>query len=94
MERRNRKMSDNKKIVSLDDNNKLVIKDDNAVTTIKGTTSKIEGVYEISDEDVKKLLVLINDKTILEKGISYDFIEKKCTSGTQILTSDEALSIV
>ena len=42
-------MSDNKKIVKFDENDKIVIEDDNAVTTINGTTSKIEGVYEIAD---------------------------------------------
>ena len=87
-------MSDNKKIVRFDENNKIVIEDDNAVTTIEGTTSKISGTYEISDEDVEKLLVLINNKTILKKSISYSFIEKMYISGTLIFNSDEALDKV
>lgn len=84
-------MSDNKKTVRLDENNKLVIENDNAEITSEGTTSKISGVYEISDYDVEKLLVLINDKTILKKGISYSFIEKMYISGTHIFSSNEAL---
>ena len=84
-------MSDNKKRVRLDENNKLVIENDNAEITSEGTTSKISGKYEISDCDVEKLLILINDNTILKKGISYSFIEKMYISGTHIFTRDEAL---
>lgn len=87
-------MSDNKKIVRFDENGKLVIENDNAVITINGTTSKIEGTYDISDEDVEKLLVLINDKTVLKTHWPYSFIGNVLSSGTQILTSDEALSII
>jgi hypothetical protein len=93
MERRNRKMSDNKKIVSLDDNNKLVIKDDNVVTTIEGITSNISGTYEISAEDVEKLLVLLNDKTTIKKIYPYGVLGVyDGPPGIQILTSDEAVN--
>lgn len=91
-------MSDNKKIVRLDENDKIVIEDDNAVTTIKGTTSKIEGVYEISDDDVEKLLVLINNNTTAKTITRYSMLGKTYMQHIQILTSDEAtnkaLSIV
>lgn len=86
-------MSDNKK-VRLDENNKLVIEDDNAVTTINGTTSNISGTYEISDYDVGKLLVLINDNTLSKPVYSYSIIGTPLKTGTQILTSDEAVSII
>ena len=82
-------MSDNKKRIRLDENNKLVIEDDNAVTTIEGTTSKIEGVYEMDGEDVEKLLVLINDKTILKPIISH--IERFYIPRAQIITCNEEL---
>lgn len=87
-------MSDNKKVVRLDENNKIVIEDNNSVTTIEGTTSKLEGVYEISDEDVAKLLLLINNNTILKNIMSYTimgsvFVSGKCTR--EILTCDDAL---
>lgn len=87
-------MSDNKKIVRFDENNKLVIENDNAIITNKGITSKIEGVYEISDKDVEKLLVLINDNILAKPVHLYNFIEKMWTRSTQIITSDEAMSIV
>lgn len=83
-------MSDNKKRVRLDNNNKIVIENDNAEITSEGTTSTIKGVYEIYDEDVEKLLVLINDNT-LKKIISYSIMGHMYTSYTQFLTSDEAL---
>ncbi len=87
-------MSDNRKIVKLDENNKIVIEDNNSVTTIEGTTSKLEGVYEISDSDVAKLLLLINNNTIVKNIMSYTimgsvFVSGKCTH--EILTCDEAL---
>lgn len=84
-------MSDNKKRVRLDENNKLVVEDNNAVTTIEGTTSKISGVYEIADDDVAKLLLLINNNTIVKPIIGYSILERRYTSHTQILTCDEAL---
>lgn len=87
-------MSDNKKRIRLDDNNKLVIENDNAKITMEGTTSIISGTYEISDEDVEKLLVLINDKTIVEIHWPYSFFGNALRTGTQILTSDEAVSII
>jgi hypothetical protein len=86
-------MSDNKK-VRLDENNKLVIENDNAVITSEGTTSKIKGVYEISDEDVEKLLILLNNNTIQKKIISYSMlgcIYKPGSQSTKIFTSDEAV---
>lgn len=86
-------MSDNQKIVSLDDNNKLVIKDDNVVTTIEGITSNISGTYEISAEDVEKLLILLNDKTTIKKIYPYGVLGVyDCPPGIQILTGDEALN--
>ncbi len=87
-------MNDIKKRVRLDENNKLVVEDNNAVTTIEGTTSKIEGVYEMDGEDVEKLLVLINDNTIEKTVYSYRFIGPVFKPNTQIITSDEAVSIV
>lgn len=82
-------MSDNKRI-KLDDNNKLVIENDNAKITYEGTTSKIKGTYEISDEDVEKLLVLLNDKTIVKTITAYSMLRKMYMPHIQILTSDEA----
>lgn len=98
-------MSDNKKIVRFDKNDKLVIEDNNAITTIEGTTSKIEGVYEISDNDVERLLLLINDNTIVKEFYSYSItgtimgsIYMPGSRTTYIITSDkavdEALSVV
>lgn len=84
-------MSDNKKRVRLDANNKIVIENDNAEITSEGTTSKIEGVYEISDDDVAKLLILINNNTIVKKIIAYSMLRRMCVPHIQILTSDEAL---
>lgn len=84
-------MSDNKKIVKFDENDKIVIEDDNAVTTINGTTSKIEGVYEISDEDVEKLLVLINNNTTVKTTTVYSLLARMYMPHIQILTSDEAV---
>jgi hypothetical protein len=93
MERRNRKMSDNKKIVRLDENNKIVIEDDNAVTTIEGTTSNIIGTYEISADDVEKLLILLNDKTTIKKIYPYGVLGfYDYPPGIQILTGDEAVN--
>ena len=87
-------MSDNKKIVRFDENGKLVIENDNAVITSEGTTSKFFGTYEISAEDVEKLLVLINDKTIVEIHWPYSFFGSTLKTGTQILTRDEAISSI
>lgn len=84
-------MSDNKKRVRLDENNKLVVENDNATIAYEGTTSKISGKYEISDDDVKKLLVLINNNTAVNKIIDYSILERRYTSHIQILTCDEAL---
>lgn len=84
-------MSDNKKVVRLDENNKIVIEDNNSVTTIEGTTSKLEGKYEISDDDVAKLLVLINNNTALKPITEYSILERRYVPHTQILTCDEAL---
>ena len=82
-------MSDNKRI-KLDENDKIVIEDDNAVTTINGTTSKIEGTYEISADDVEKLLVLINNNTTVKTITAYSMLGKMYMPHIQILTSDEA----
>ena len=84
-------MDNIKKRVRLDENNKLVVEDNNAVTTIEGTTSKISGVYEISDDDVAKLLLLINNNTIVKNIISYSIMGNAHVLGTQIITCDEAL---
>lgn len=84
-------MSDNKKRVRLDENNKLVVENDNATIAYEGTTSKISGKYEISDDDVKKLLVLINNNTAVNNIIDYSIQERRYTSHIQILTCDEAL---
>lgn len=84
-------MSDNKKTITLDENNKLVVENDNATIAYEGTTSKISGKYEISDYDVEKLLVLINNNTTVKKIIAYSVLERRYTSHTQILTCDEAL---
>lgn len=88
-------MSNNKKRIRLDVNNKIVIENDNAEITSEGTTSKISGVYEISDDDVAKLLILINNNTIMKKIISYSIMGSIAgnmnISHTQFLTSDEAL---
>ena len=84
-------MNDIKKRVRLDENNKLVVEDNNAVTTIEGTTSKISGKYEISDDDVAKLLVLINNNTAVRPITEYSILERRYAPHTQILTCDEAL---
>lgn len=84
-------MSDNKKRVRLDNNNKIVIENDNAEITSEGTTSKIEGVYEISDDDVAKLLILINNNTIVKPIIAYSMLRRTYMPHIQIITSDEAL---
>ena len=84
-------MSNNKKRVRLDENNKLVVENDNATIAYEGTTSKISGKYEISDDDVERLLVLINNNTTVKKIIAYSVLERRYTSHTQILTCDEAL---
>lgn len=87
-------MSDNKKIVRFDENDKLVIEDNNAITTIEGTTSKIEGVYEIADYDVERLLLLINDNTIVKEVYSYSIMGSIYIPGsrtTYIITSDKAV---
>lgn len=87
-------MSDNKKRIKLDNNNKIVIENDNAEITSEGTTSKISGVYEISDDDVAKLLILINNNTILKKIISHSILGSIMGNmyvSHQFLTSDEAL---
>lgn len=86
-----KKMSENKKIVRFDENDKLVIENDNAVITSEGTTSKIEGVYEISDDDLEKLLVLINNNTIVKTTAVYSLLAKMNMPRIQILTSDEAV---
>ena len=83
-------MSDNKKIVRFDENNKIVIENDNAVITSEGTTSKIEGVYEIYENDVEKLLVLINNNTTVKTITAYNMLGKTYMPQIQILTSDEA----
>ena len=85
-------MSDNKKRVRFDEDNNLVVETDNAKITKEGTTSFISGTYEISDEDVEKLLVLINDKTIVKPHWSYSLFGNALKVGTRILTSDEAVS--
>lgn len=82
-------MDDIKKRVRLDNNNKLVVENDNAEITSEGTFSNIEGVYEIDGEDVEKLLVLINDKTILKPFISH--IERFYIPRAQIITCNEEL---
>lgn len=87
-------MSDNKKIIRFDEDNNIVVENDNAKITKEGTTSIISGTYEISDEDVEKLLVLFNDKTIVEIHWPYSFFGNALKAGTQILTSDEAVSII
>lgn len=84
-------MSNNKKRVRLDENNKLVVENNNATIAYEGTTSKISGKYEISDYDVEKLLVLINNNTTVKKIIAYSVLERRYTPHTQILTCDEAL---
>lgn len=85
-------MSDNKRI-KLDENNKIVIEDDNAVTTIEGTTSNISGTYEISADDVEKLLILLNDKTTIKKIYPYGVLGVyDGPPGIQILTGDEAVN--
>lgn len=84
-------MSDNKKRVRLDNNNKIVIENDNAEITSEGTTSKISGVYEISDDDVAKLLILINNNTIVKPIIAYSMLRRTYMPHIQIITSDEAL---
>lgn len=83
-------MSNNKKIVRFDEDNKIVIENDNAKITKEGTTSKIEGVYEIADCDVEKLLVLINNNTTVKTITAYSMLGKTYMPHIQILTSDEA----
>lgn len=84
-------MSNNKKIVRFDEDNKIVIENDNAKITKEGTTSKIEGVYEIADCDVEKLLVLINNNTTVKTATVYSVLGRAYMPHIQILTSDEAV---
>ena len=86
-------MSDNRKLIRLDENGKLVVENDNAIITSECTTSKISGKYEIADYDVEKLLVLINNNTIVKNIISYSVMGFHA-SGTRILSCDEALEEV
>lgn len=83
-------MSDNKKRLRFDEDNKIVIENDNAKITKEGTTSIISGTYEISDEDVEKLLVLINNNTTVKTITAYSMLGKMYMPHIQILTSDEA----
>lgn len=83
-------MSDNKKRLRFDEDNKIVIENDNAKITKEGTTSIISGTYEISDEDVEKLLVLINNNTTVKTITAYSMLGKTYMPHIQILTSDEA----
>ena len=83
-------MSDNKKRLRFDADNKIVIENDNAKITKEGTTSIISGTYEISDEDVEKLLVLINNNTTVKTITAYSMLGKTYMPHIQILTSDEA----
>lgn len=86
-------MSDNKKVVRLDENNKIVIENDNTLIAIEGTTSNISGAYEISADDVEKLLILLNDKTTIKKISPYGVLGfYDCPPGIQILTGDEAVN--
>lgn len=94
-------MSDNKKRVRLDDNNRIVIENDNAEITSECTTSKIKGTYEIDDYDIERLLVLINDNTIVKEVYSHCIMGSIYIPGSQntyIITGDkavdEALSVV
>lgn len=84
-------MSDNKKRLRFDEDNKIVIENDNAKITKEGTTSIISGTYEISDEDVEKLLVLINNNTTVKTITAYSMLGKMYMPHIQILTSDEAV---
>lgn len=83
-------MSDNKKRLRFDEDNKIVIENDNAKITKEGTTSIISGTYEISDEDVEKLLVLINNNTTVKTITAYSMLGKMYMPHIQILTCDEA----
>ena len=48
--------------IYLDEDNKLVVETDNGVIKSDGTTtSEISGDFKISNKDVSKLLVLLND---------------------------------
>lgn len=63
--------------IYLDEDNKLVIETNNGVIKSDGETStKISGIFTISDEDVSKLMVLLNDCSI--KGGCFNLSE---TSG-------------
>ena len=84
-------MGDNKKLIRLDENNKIVVENDNGVITSEGTTSKLEGVYEISDDDVAKLLLLINNNTIVKTIKGYSILKRTYLPHIQIITCDEAL---
>lgn len=51
-----------KQRIYLDEDNKLVVETDNGVIKSDGaTTSEIRGDFKISNKDVSKLLVLLND---------------------------------
>lgn len=83
-------MSDNKKRVSLDDNNKLVVENAAANISSDGTSIDISGIYEVSGDDVKKLLSIINDNSVALS--SYIKQVDVCDMlGVEIITSNEEM---
>ena len=53
-----------KQQIYLDENNHLVVVTDNGRIDKGGTIAKIEGEFEINEQEVKKLLALLNDEIV------------------------------
>jgi hypothetical protein len=83
-------MSDNKKTITLDENNKLVVENAMATVSNDGTNIDISGMYEVSGDDVKKLLSIINDNaTALSSYIKR--VDVCDMLGVEIITSNEEM---
>lgn len=80
-------MSDNKRI-KLDENNKLIV--ENATVTIspEGSNIDISGIYEVSGDDVKKLLSIINDNSV---ALSSNIELISDSAYVEVLTSNEEM---
>ena len=83
-------MSDNKKVVRLDENNKLVVENAAATVSYNGTSIDISGMYEISGDDVKKLLSIINDNCA-SLSVYIKQVDVCDRLGVEIITSNEEM---
>ena len=83
-------MSDNKKLIRLDENNKLVVENAAATVSCDGTNIDISGMYEISGNDVKKLLSIINDNSAALSAY-IKRVDVRDMLGVEIITSNEEM---